>query len=115
MGRLDIDDDLEGVWLKRQALRIAAHEAQPLHVMLFPAKADAGGIQVQRGVAPGLPGPCQVTRPAAMAAADFENIFSAQGHLRGDVMIELDARAVGFIAGCQRDAQRRLLFVGVVQ
>ncbi len=50
-----------------------------------------------------------------MPATHFENVPFSQFNLGGDVMIKLDARAIGFIFGQKRDAHRRLLFVSIIQ
>ena len=83
--------------------------------MTLPAKIDSRWVQVERGVMFWLQRARQVTGPTAVAATHLEYIFFAQFHLRGDVMIQLDAGAVRFIAGRERYAQWRLFLVGVVE
>src|SRR5271155_5075550 len=83
--------------------------------MTLLAKANAGGIQIERGVTLRLQGARQVAGAAAVAAAHFEYIFAAQFHLRGDVMIKLDPGAIRFVSLCQRDSHRRFFVVGVVE
>ena len=83
--------------------------------MAFAAKADAGGIQIQRGVAFWLLRSREIGRAAAVTATHFQNVFSRERDLGGDVMIQLEARPVFFVFGCERDIHRRRGFKGVVQ
>src|SRR2546430_1194424 len=54
MGRFDVDDDVEGAGGERQVFGIALDEIQSIDAMPLFAKLDAGGIQIQGGVAFGL-------------------------------------------------------------
>ena len=47
MGRLHIDDRVEGVGFKRQIFGVAFDKNQSVNLMPLLAKPDAGGIQVE--------------------------------------------------------------------
>lgn len=115
VGRLDIDHRVEGVGFKRQIFGVALHEDQPVNVVPLFAETDSGGIQVQGSVTLRLKRAREVAGATAVPATDFQNIFPPQPHLRGDVMIKLDAGAIGFVFGLQRDAHGRRLFKSVVE
>ena len=115
MRRLHIDDRVEGAWLERQIFRIALNEIQSVHRVTLFAKSYSSGIQIQRGVTFRLQRAREIARPAAMTTAHFEHVFPAQIQLRGDMMIELDAGAIGPVARRERDAHGRIFLVGVVE
>src|SRR5947208_2831858 len=56
-----------------------------------------------------------VSGAAAVATAHFENTFSAQIHLRCDVVVELDGRAVRLVFRSERQGDRRLAVECVIQ
>ena len=99
VGRFDIDYQVEGVFFKRQMFGIALEENQTIGLVPPPAKSDPGGIQIQSGVMLRRKGSRKIGGSATVAATYFQDTFSPPRHLRGDVMIKLDAGAVGFVSG----------------
>ena len=117
MGGFNIDDGVEGGGFKGQVFGVALDEIEGRHLMMLLAKADAIRIQVEAGVTFWLKGAGEIGGAAAMAAAYFQNVFAREGCLAGDVMIELDASAVGFVHRCEGNPEitGRFGVVGVVE
>ena len=83
--------------------------------MTLLAKIYPGGVQIERGVILRMQRARQIGSSAAVAAAHFQNIFPAQFNLHGDVMIKLDAGAIGFVAGRKRNGHWWFFFVSVIE
>ena len=113
--RLDVEPRIERRIAKRQFLRVALPKRQPLDPMPLPAKRDAGGIQIEPGGARRAQRARQPRRPAAVAAAHLQHGFPPQVRLRRDVVIKLDARAVGLVGGLEREPARRIVLEGLVE
>src|SRR5688572_28774473 len=76
---------------------------------------DSGGIQVEGGIAFRLKSPREIRRTTTVATAHFPHMFPAQRHLRGDVMIKLDAGAIRLLLGRERNVHRWFFLVSVVE
>ena len=115
MRGLDVDDHVERVVGKRQVLGIALDEFESRDRMALFAERDAGRVEIEAGVFRRSLHAGEVGRAAAVAAADFQHLLAVEIHLRADVVIELDARAVRLVLGGERDGHRRVGLKGVVQ
>ena len=96
-------------------VRVALHETQAVHAMTPPAELNATRIEIEAGVARRSERPREPRSTAAMAAANFQNIFPAQIDLRGDVVIELNAGAVRLVRGIEWQRTWRIFLESVVQ
>ena len=116
MGRLDIDDRVESVPVQTADFprRLARSSVLQRDAVVCKNLFRRDSSRVQCNFI-GCSVRVEIARPTAMTTAHFEDIFSAQFHLRGDVMIKLDAGAVRFVAGRERDAHRRFFLIGVVE
>ena len=115
VGGFDVDDGVERGIGEGQFLSVALDEVETGHAMLLLAEADTGGVDVQAGVVGWAEVACDPGGTAAVATAHFEDVFAAKIDLRGDVMVELDAGAIGLIFVCQIQADRRVGLIGVVE
>jgi len=115
MGRLHIDHRVKSVVCKRQMLRVTLLEAQALPLVMFPAETNRHRIQVERGVTARFKSARHVSRAATMAATHLQNLFPAQRHLRRDMMIKLNTRAIPLQLRREWNAHRRLFFESIIQ
>ena len=111
----DIDHGVEGLIWEGQALGVALHEVQAGQVVPLSAEFDADRVQIQRRVGGRAQGPHQVRSAAAVAATDLQYLFADEIHLRRRAMVELDGKPVRLIGRRQRQRQRRILLISVVE
>src|SRR5947209_8062102 len=108
MRGFDIDDRIETLGGERKILRVAADKRKVLDAMALPAKRDSGRVEIEGRVTPRSKRSREKRRATAVTAADFEHVFISQLRLGRDVVIELNARAIGFVGGIKRHVRRRI-------
>lgn len=115
MRGFDVDDGIEGGVGEGEFLGVALDELELGEGVALLTELDAGGVEVETGVTCRFHGAGDPGSAAAVAATDFEDLFADEIDLRGNVMVELDAGAVGFVGGIELEADGGIGFEGVVE
>lgn len=115
MGGFDVDDGIERGFGEGEFLGVALDELELGDGVALLTELDAGGIEVEAGVTCWMHVTGDPGGSPAVAATDFEDLFAGEIDLRGDVMVELDAGAVGFVGGIELEADRGIGFESVVE
>jgi len=101
MGRFHIQNGIEMFVGEIKGLGIPGLEVDAEAAMHVAAKFDGFGILVEGGVGSGLVISFDEGCTSAMTATDFENVFPLKRIATGNVMVELDGGAVGFVGGVE--------------
>lgn len=115
MGGFDVDDGIERGFGEGEFLGVALDELELGDGVALLTELDAGGIEVEAGVTCWMHVTGDPGGSPAVTATDFEDLFAGEIDLRGDVMVELDAGAVGFVGGIELEADRGIGFESVVE
>ena len=99
VGRLDVEDDVEGTIGEGQSEGIARGKGEIGYVVAVSAEGDGFGVAVEGVHGAGFEVAGDVGGSSAVAATDFEEGEVAEVDGGGDAVIELDAGAVGFVLG----------------
>ena len=97
MGGFYVQDGIEVVFGEGEGLRVTGLEVDAEGGVGLAAEFDGFGVLVYRGVGGGLVIAFDEGGAASMPTTDFENGFPGQGCATGDVVVELDGGAVGFV------------------
>src|SRR5579885_739896 len=97
MRGFDIYNHIKAGIVEGQLLRIGRPELKSGHAMRFPAEFDRPAGKVHSSHLLGLLIASDKRTPASTAAADFEDVFSAEINGTSNVIVQLNTEPVGFI------------------
>jgi len=115
MGGLHIDHRIKSVAFKRQMFRIALFKNQSVPSVMFLAETNCRRIQINCGITPRFKRARHIFRSAAVTATHLQNLLPTQRHLRRDMMIKLNTRAIPLQLRREWNAHRRLFFESIIQ